>query len=127
VSSEAAGILHGACMDCHSNETKWRWYSGVAPFSWMIGSDVNAARGVMNFSEWPTDPGEAVANLTAACADLEALTAACADLEAGRMPPAGYRLMHPEARIEPGAAKAFCGWARSRVSAILSDGRTKSE
>ena len=25
-----------ACMDCHSNVTKWPWYSNVAPVSWLV-------------------------------------------------------------------------------------------
>jgi hypothetical protein len=41
-----------ACFDCHSNETKWPWYSNVAPMSWMLERDVEAGRSVINFSEW---------------------------------------------------------------------------
>src|SRR5690349_11025724 len=25
-----------ACFDCHSNETRWPWYSHVAPMSWVL-------------------------------------------------------------------------------------------
>jgi len=45
-------ILKRACYDCHSNETKWPWYSYVAPVSWLVTHDVNHARGHLNFSEW---------------------------------------------------------------------------
>ncbi len=41
-----------ACFDCHSNETRWPWYAHVAPLSWAMQRDVDAARSVMNFSEW---------------------------------------------------------------------------
>ena len=27
----AADLARAACMDCHSNETTWPWYSNVAP------------------------------------------------------------------------------------------------
>lgn len=29
-------LMTGACMDCHSNDTQWPWYSNVAPISWLV-------------------------------------------------------------------------------------------
>jgi hypothetical protein len=29
--SGVAAVLDRSCGDCHSNNTKWRWYSQVAP------------------------------------------------------------------------------------------------
>ena len=51
---EIAAMLHAACYDCHSYETKWPWYSHIAPVSWLIASDVNGARRKVNFSDWPS-------------------------------------------------------------------------
>jgi hypothetical protein len=41
-----------ACYDCHSNETKWPWYTNVAPMSWLAQRDVNGGRSSLNFSTW---------------------------------------------------------------------------
>ena len=41
-----------ACFDCHSNETKWPWYSKVAPASWLVWWDVREGRRALNFSEF---------------------------------------------------------------------------
>jgi Haem-binding domain len=41
-----------ACFDCHSNETRWPWYSNIAPVSWLVQNDVNEGRAHLNFSEW---------------------------------------------------------------------------
>src|SRR5215216_1353338 len=41
-----------ACFDCHSNETRWPWYSYVAPVSWLTQRDVDEGRRELNFSEW---------------------------------------------------------------------------
>jgi hypothetical protein len=74
-----------ACFDCHSNETKWPWYASVAPMSWVVQRDVDAAREVVNFSEFhkPQDlarySGLSVRN--------------------GGMPPTKYRVAHPEADL----------------------------
>lgn len=45
-------ILRTSCYDCHSNETKWPWYSHVAPVSWLVRRDVNEGRRHLDFSTW---------------------------------------------------------------------------
>ena len=45
-------ILTRSCYDCHSNLTKWPWYSRIAPVSWLVTVDVKEARAKMNFSNW---------------------------------------------------------------------------
>ncbi|HEX9017765.1 MAG TPA: heme-binding domain-containing protein [Anaerolineaceae bacterium] len=83
-SPQTRDIARRACFDCHSNETVWKWYSNVAPFSWLIQHDVDEGRSRLNFSEWGTTrvPHELV----------EAV-------QEGGMPPAIYMPMHPEARL----------------------------
>jgi len=49
---EVVAILRQACFDCHSNETRWPFYSYVAPMSWFVAGDVAGARSRLNFSEW---------------------------------------------------------------------------
>jgi mono/diheme cytochrome c family protein len=74
-----------ACFDCHSNETNWKWYTWVAPVSWLTQRDVDGGRASLNFSEWdkPQDgAGDAV----------EAA-------RSGSMPPWFYPLMHPKANL----------------------------
>jgi hypothetical protein len=74
-----------ACFDCHSNETRWPAYANIAPMSWVVQRDVEAARSVINFSEWhaPSD--------LASYSGLSVRT--------GGMPPTKYRLAHPEADL----------------------------
>jgi hypothetical protein len=48
----ASGLIRIACFDCHSNETRWPWYSYVAPASWLVANDVMEGRSHLNFSEW---------------------------------------------------------------------------
>ncbi len=45
-------LARRACFDCHSNHTKWPWYSHVAPVSWLVQHDVDDGRKHLNFSEW---------------------------------------------------------------------------
>ena len=78
-----------ACADCHSNETKWLWFTNIAPGSWLVANDVHGGRNAMNVSEW-------IANNTRngrrAREAGEAVTS-------GSMPPLQFLLIHPEARL----------------------------
>ena len=74
-----------ACFDCHSNQTKWPWYSHVAPMSWLVQSHVDEGRGILNFSAGADGLGEA--------------DEAAEEVLEGSMPPRSYTLLHPEARL----------------------------
>ncbi len=80
-------IVAEACADCHSNLTRWPWYTNVAPASWFAQSDVDGGRETLNFSEWDT-PQPAVDELAEVIAS-------------GQMPPRKYRVLpnHTEARL----------------------------
>ncbi len=84
--SEATKVLaQRACYDCHSNETKWPWYSNVAPVSWLVIHDTNEGRSVLNFSEWGVRGQEA--------------DGAAETVQEGTMPPRSYLPTHPAARL----------------------------
>lgn len=46
-----AALLRRACHDCHSGETRWPWYSYVAPASFLVAYDVHEAWEHLDFSE----------------------------------------------------------------------------
>ena len=52
VPSRTAAVLERACRDCHSNDTRWPWYSHVAPVSWFVIDHVNHGRSHFNYSDW---------------------------------------------------------------------------
>ena len=78
-------LVAGACADCHSNLTKWRWYSNVAPASWLVQNDVSGGRRHLNFSEW-NKPQPSLAQVIRV-------------IQGGDMPPIQYKLVHPAARL----------------------------
>tara|TARA_R110002049_G_scaffold228405_1_gene400548 strand:- start:170 stop:652 length:483 start_codon:yes stop_codon:yes gene_type:complete len=50
--SEVATILKNGCYDCHSYNTKYPWYSNVAPVSWWVKDHIDHGRDELNFSLW---------------------------------------------------------------------------
>ncbi len=79
------GLAQRACFDCHSNETRWPWYSHVAPSSWLLQSHVDEGREALNFSEFQKSYKDA--------------HEAGQEVREGDMPPLSYLLLHPEARL----------------------------
>lgn len=86
-------VFMTACGDCHSNETRYPWYSHVAPVSWLIEKDIRNGRRHFNISEWDTSQrgGEDAAQ----------------EVERGSMPVGPYLMMHPEANLSAPQKKAF--------------------
>jgi Haem-binding domain len=84
-SATTRALADRACFDCHSNQTRWPWYSHVAPMSWLVQNHVDEGRGTLNFSEWNRGNSEA--------------SEAAETVREGEMPPRDYLLLHPEARL----------------------------
>ncbi len=91
-SPETKEIFMKACGDCHSNETKWPWYSHIAPISWSVYHHVEEGREHFNVSMW----GHQKKNEGKDAAE---------ELEEGEMPLTSYLLAHPEARLNDAEKK----------------------
>lgn len=81
--SETKDLFYRSCADCHSYETKWPWYSNIAPFSWLIINHVEEGRKEFNIST--LDMGEA--------------HEAGEEIQEGKMPIKGYLLLHKDAKL----------------------------
>jgi hypothetical protein len=106
-------LLKRACYDCHSNRTRWPWYSYVAPASWVVSRHVIDARRRLNFSEWEayaSDPDTAAHKL-AEIAD---------PVSKGEMAPRYYRMMHPAAQLNRVEREELVRWARASSAATRS-------
>src|SRR6266446_8562646 len=56
VDPSVIAIIERSCQDCHSDATRYPWYSYIAPVSWLIRSDVTEGRKHLNLSRWPEYP-----------------------------------------------------------------------
>ncbi|MDA0193761.1 MAG: heme-binding domain-containing protein [Bacteroidetes bacterium] len=99
-------ILKTACYDCHSHETKYPWYSNIAPVSWWVKDHINDAREELNFSEWGTY------DLKKSNHKLDEMAE---EVEEEGMPLTSYTLAHSEARLTGGQRKALVSWAKSQM------------
>ena len=98
-SAQTRALAVRACFDCHSNQSKWPWYSNIAPVSWLVQRDVSGGRGTLNFSEW-NRPQDGAGDLT--------------EVVGNGMPPWFYVLLHSMAKLSPSEKKALAdGLART--------------
>lgn len=100
--SEAiANTLRNSCYDCHSNTSKYPWYSNVAPVSWLVKNHINEGREELNFSEWGTFTAKRKSK------KLEDIVE---EVEAGEMPMKPYVLMHSEAKMSSEQREALVNY-----------------
>ncbi len=100
--AEVARVLDRSCMDCHSDRTRWPWYSNVAPVSWFVADHVEEGRRELNFSRWGAYTARERESL---------LKAICGTVREGYMPLDSYTLVHRGAALKPSDAKALCEWS----------------
>lgn len=104
-SPEVHSIFKRACYDCHSNETKWPWYSKVAPISILIAKDVTEGREYLNFSIWGDISEEGRANMKQTIWEK---------VSKGEMPLPQYKIAHPEARLSENDRLVIKKWSEDR-------------
>ena len=97
-----SAMLKASCFDCHSNETRWPWYSYVAPVSWLVADDVHTGRRHLNFSEWGKYPTSK---------RVVKLGQIYEEVSKGDMPIQKYLYMHADARLSAADRDSITSWA----------------
>jgi Haem-binding domain len=113
VPASVMSVLRRACFDCHSNETRWPWYSALPVASWLIEGDVSEGRAQLNFSRWTQYNRFDRADL---------LDKACEKVTAREMPMWQYRVLHPESRLTEVDVAALCAWGRQEAARLAGAG-----
>ena len=72
-----------SCVDCHSNETQWPWYSYIGPTAFLVWNNVNEGREHFNIS----------------MADMGESDESGEEVTMGAMPPSDYLLLHNDASM----------------------------
>ncbi len=52
VPERVSSLLHNSCYDCHSNHTRYPWYSFIQPGAWWMASHIKKGKESLNFSKF---------------------------------------------------------------------------
>lgn len=108
--SEVQAIMDRSCADCHSHNTRWPWYSYVAPVSWLVADDVKEGRSHFNISAWDRySTNRAIAKLDEICQEV---------LEA-RMPLPLYLITHSGAKLSQEEIDLLCDWVETERDNLM--------
>lgn len=82
--------LESSCYDCHSNNTRYPWYSRLQPIRFMMDNHVDEGKGELNFNEFANYSDRR---------KISKLSAVSEQIKEQEMPLPSYLLLHPEATI----------------------------
>ena len=83
-------LLSNSCFDCHSNHTKYPWYTNVQPIGWMMAKHINDGKADLNFDE--------LAALSSRRRNSK-FKSISEQIEQEKMPLKSYLLMHKNAKL----------------------------
>lgn len=110
--AEVASMLKTACYDCHSNNTKYPWYTSVAPVSWWVKGHIDHGRKHLNFSDWGTYSAKKAKHKLEECYEF---------VEETKMPLMSYWVAHPEAKMSTEQRAAMVKWFKEEYAAAPGD------
>jgi hypothetical protein len=106
-------IFKKSCYDCHSNQTRWPWYSSIFPLSWSISDHVKVGRARLNFDIWQTYSKEKQQKLKD---EIFRKTGTI-------MPLVDYLWFHPDAKLTKEEIKKVRNWASDNKGYVQSEVR----
>ncbi len=87
---KTAILIRNACYDCHSNESKYPWYSNIQPFGWFLENHIQEGRKELNFSTFATYDKKRQAKKLHEAVEM---------IENNKMPLDSYIIVHSEAKL----------------------------
>ena len=95
-------ILDKACNDCHSNNTRYPWYSHIQPVHWWMNHHVQEGKRELNFDEYSNRALRFQYHKMEEIAD---------QVKEGEMPLESYTWMHEDAKLTQAEKKELIDWA----------------
>ena len=106
VPENVQAILNRSCIDCHSNETTYPWYSKIQPAAWFLDDHIREGRSEMNFSLW---------NTYEARRKKRKFEEICEQIETRAMPLPSYLWIHRDAEMSEDEIKTLCDWTKMEI------------
>ena len=103
VPANVAAILKVSCYDCHSNNSRYPWYSELQPGAWFMAQHIKKGRDELNFDEF---------NNYSKRRKKAKIKSIISQIEKDEMPLRSYRMMHGNARLSADEKKELLDFFR---------------
>jgi hypothetical protein len=104
-------ILDKACMDCHSNNTRYPWYNNIQPVAWWLNNHVIDGKKELNFDEYINRRPRFQYRRMEQTIDL---------VKKGEMPLDSYTWTHKDAILAEEEKTKLFDWAQSVMDTLKS-------
>lgn len=104
VPSNVDSLLRTSCYDCHSNNTRYPWYSNIQPIGWLLSYHVKEGKSDLNFDEFGNY------HIRRQKSKLKSIAGSVKD---GSMPILSYTWMHKNSKLSAENKKLIINWATS--------------
>jgi hypothetical protein len=101
---DVIAILNKACLDCHSNTTRYRWYFKIQPVDWWLTHHIKKGKRKLNFDEYTNKPVRY---------QYHELEFFIDQVKKGAMPLASYTWIHKDAILNEQEKNTLINWAES--------------
>ncbi len=102
VPDEVGKILQTSCYDCHSNNTKYPWYSYIQPVTWWLNDHIVEGKKEIDFSEFATY------NIRRRYKKMDEIIK---EVKEDEMPTNSYTLIHRDAKLDKDQKLSLMNWA----------------
>jgi Haem-binding domain len=109
VPEDVKAILQKACNDCHSNNTRYPWYSNIQPVDWWLDSHIKDGKNDMNLDEYINRSLRYQYNKMKQAIDL---------VKKGEMPLNSYTWIHKDAILTEAEKNKLTGWAKGIIDTM---------
>ncbi len=111
VPGDVQAILTKACNDCHSNNTRYPWYSNFQPVLWWLNKHIQNGKKELNFDEYKNR------SLRYQYHKMEEVID---EVKEGKMPLNSYTWTHKDAKLTTEEKAAITSWAQSVMDKMKS-------
>lgn len=101
VPQNVKAILTQSCYDCHSNNTRYPWYSRIQPGAWYMARHIKKGKEELNFSTFGDYSARKQRNKFRAMAG---------QVKDGEMPLSSYTLIHRNAVLSQHDKQVLINW-----------------
>jgi hypothetical protein len=104
VPDDVKSILEKACNDCHSNNTRYPWYSNIQPVDWWLDKHVQDGKKHLNYDEYTNRSLRYQYHKMEETIEM---------IKEGEMPLDSYTWVHKDAKLTREEKSKLTGWAES--------------